>query len=137
MTRQATDVIFVVFAARPRKRMLILRVTLETGTVDIFRGHLCGTDDVFLFPALDVLFAIGVACFARSRAFTVHELGALAVFICAKGIDYRGMTSLAILTNIFLAYKFLTGLRESRPKDRMTRRKDQYARKGCDDQKFN
>ena len=69
VARQATDVVFIVFAASPRKRVLILRVALKTRTVSLRCRLLCRIASVG--PAFGptaifgVLSAIRVANLAR------------------------------------------------------------------------
>lgn len=116
VARQATDVVSVVFAARPRKRMLILRVALKARTVYVLCRHLVRAGNVLSLPRLDVFFTICVAGLARRGTVALHKLGAFAVWVRAKCIDVCLMAPLTALTDLGLPGWLVNGLRKRRPK---------------------
>ena len=79
-------------APLPRKRVLVLRVALQTRAVDLSCRLLGRADYVFFLPGLDVLLTIRMAGFAERSLRALHELCARAVRIRFERPDHRFMT---------------------------------------------
>jgi hypothetical protein len=110
VARQATDVVSVVFSARPCKGVLVLRVALKARTVYVLCRHLVRADNVLSLPGLDVFFTICVAGLARRGTITFHKFGALAVGVRAKCIDVCLMAPFTTLTDFGLLDRLAGGL---------------------------